>query len=155
MVRDQHFWKSQAQFLPETLKSFRLLLHPLQKNHYYMYWKCLLNCFIAMIKRDFMTHWYEVLDTLKSVNGKAKLRLMKMLIQSYNNTKVTNNTFETNCSSLKITTPSNFFFCKYLKFSFTSPLPSSSSSLTSSSLSLSTLSFLFLSIVWREKNETN
>ena len=26
-----------------------------------------------------MTHWYEVLDTLKSVNGKAKLRLMKML----------------------------------------------------------------------------
>lgn len=79
MVRDQHFWKSQAQFLPETLKSFRLLLHPLQKNHYYMYWKCLLNCFIAMIKRDFMTHWYEVLDTLKSVNGKAKLRLMKML----------------------------------------------------------------------------
>lgn len=79
MVRDQHFWKSQAQFLPETLKSFRLLLHPLQKNDYYMYCKCLLNCFIAMIKRDFMTHWYEVLDTLKSVNGKAKLRLMKML----------------------------------------------------------------------------
>lgn len=30
-------------------------------------------------------------------------------IQSYNNTKVTNNTFETNCSSLKITTPSIFF----------------------------------------------
>ena len=110
MVRDQHFWKSQAQFLPETLKSFRLLLHPLPNNHYYMYCKCLLNCFIAMIQRDFMTHWYEVLDTLKSVNGKVKLRLMKMLKFKVTITqKLQIITFETKCSSLKITTPSIFF----------------------------------------------
>ena len=154
MVRDQHFWKSQAQFLPETLKSFRLLLHPLQKNHYYMYCKCLLNCFIAMIQRDFMTHWYEVLDTLKSVNGKAKLRLMKMLKFKATITQKLQIILLKQLFIFKDNYTLNFFFCKYLKISFTSPLPSSSSSLKSS-LSLSTLSFLFLSIVWREKNETN
>lgn len=45
-----------------------------------------------------MTHGYEVLDTLKSLNGKVKVD-ENVKIQSYNNTKVTNNTFETNCSS--------------------------------------------------------
>ena len=112
MVRDQHFWKSQFN-LPETIKSFRLLLHPLPHNHYYMYCKRLLNCFIAMIQRDFMTHGYEVLDTLKSLNGKVNVD-ENVKIQSYNNTKVTNNTFETNCSS-KDNQTLFFFFLQILK----------------------------------------
>ena len=57
-----------------------------------------------------MTHWYEVLNTLKSVNEKEVKVDEKVKNKSYSNTKVTNNTFDTNCSSLKDNYNLNFFF---------------------------------------------